>query len=68
MTGNVDQPNIYLDRIKIKEKLNKEVKKEVEEIKKIVKENIFKKKTDSTKTTEDKSLDVILEWKDEMKK
>ncbi len=68
MTGNVDQPNIYFDRIKIKEKLNKEVKKEVEEIKKIVKETIFKKKTDSTKTTEDKSLDVILEWKDEMKK
>ena len=39
--------------------------KEIEEIKNIIKEDLLNKKTDSTKTEEEKQPDVILEWKDE---
>ena len=65
MDGNVDNPNIYFDKIRIKEKIKSEVKKEIEEIKNIIKEDLLNKKTDSTKTEEEKQPDVILEWKDE---
>ena len=65
MDGNVDNPNIYFDKIRIKEKIKSEVKKEIEEIKNIIKEDVLNKKTDSTKTEEEKQPDVILEWKDE---
>ena len=40
-------------------------KKEVEEIKTIIKEDVLNQKTDSTKLPEEKSPDIILEWKDE---
>ena len=65
MDGNVDNPNIYFDKIRIKEKIKSEVKKEIEEIKNIIKEDLLNKKTDSTKTEEEKQPDVILEWEDE---
>ena len=65
MDGNMDNPNIYFDKIRVKEKIKSEVKKEIEEIKNIIKEDVLNKKTDSTKTEEEKQPDVILEWKDE---
>ena len=61
----MDEPNIYFDKIKIKEKIKTEFKKEVEEIKTIIKEDVLNQKTDSTKTPAEKSPDIILEWKDE---
>ena len=63
MDGTVDDPNIYFDKIRIKEKIKTEIKKEKEVIKKIVKEDVLNQKTDSTKKQEQK--EVILEWKDE---
>tara|TARA_E500000331_G_scaffold358568_1_gene426738 strand:- start:17793 stop:20276 length:2484 start_codon:yes stop_codon:yes gene_type:complete len=63
MDGTVDDPNIYFDKISIKEKIKTEIKKEKEEIKKIVKEDLFNQKTDSTKKQE--TTEVILEWDDE---
>ena len=65
MTGNMDNPNIYFDKIKIKEKIKTEFKKQVEEIKTIIKKDVLNQKTDSTKLLEEKSPDIILEWKDE---
>lgn len=65
MDGNVDNPNIYFDKIRIKEKIQTEVKNETEEIKKIIKEDVLNQKTDSTKTEEEKEEEVILEWEDE---
>ncbi|MBC8266382.1 MAG: hypothetical protein H8E84_05390 [Flavobacteriales bacterium] len=65
MAGNVDDPDISFDKIKIKEKIKTEVKKEAEQIKTIIKEDVLNQKTDSIKTTEEKEQDVILEWKDE---
>ena len=65
MTGNMDNPNIYFDKIKIKEKIKTEFKKQVEEIKTIIKKDVLNQKTDSTKLPEEKSPDIILEWKDE---
>jgi len=63
MDGTVDDPNIYFDKISIKEKIKTEIKKEKEEIKKVVKEDLFNQKTDSTKKQE--TTEVILEWDDE---
>ena len=63
MDGTVDDPNIYFDKIRIKEKIKTEIKKEKEEIKKIVKEDVLNQKTDSTKKQE--QPEVILEWEDE---
>ena len=65
MDGTVDNPNIYFDKIKIKEKIKSEVKKESNEIKTIIKEDILNQKTDSTKTEKEKKPAVILEWEDE---
>ena len=66
MTGDVDNPEIYFDKIKIKEKLNLKVKEEKEEIKKIIKEDVLKQKPDSIKSNQKQEPDVILEWKDEL--
>jgi len=52
-------------KIKIKEKIKTEFKKQVEEIKTIIKKDVLNQKTDSTKLPEEKSPDIILEWKDE---
>jgi len=63
MDGNVDNPNIYFDKIRIKEKIKTELINEKEEIKQIIKEDVLKQKSDSTQN-EDKP-EVILEWEDE---
>jgi hypothetical protein len=63
MDGTVDDPNIYFDKIRIKEKIKTEIKKEKEAIKKIVKEDLLNQKTDSIKKQE--KTEVILEWDDE---
>ena len=65
MDGTVDNPNIYFDKIKIKEKIKTEVKKQAEEIKTIIKEDVLNQKSDSTKPQEENLPDIILEWKDE---
>lgn len=63
MDGTVDDPNIYFDKIRIKEKIKTEIKKEKEEIKKIVKEDVLNQKTNSTK--KQGQTEVIIEWEDE---
>ena len=63
MDGTVDDPNIYFDKIRIKEKIKNEINNEKEEIKKIIKEDVLNKSNDST----NKQIlpKVILEWEDE---
>ena len=63
MDGKADNPNIYFDKIKIKEKIKTEVKKEKEEIKTIIKEDVLNQKNDSIEG--EKETDVIIEWDDE---
>ena len=63
MDGTVDDPNIYFDKIRIKEKIKTEIKKEKEEIKKIVKEDVLNQKTNSTK--KQGQTEVIIEWEDD---
>lgn len=63
MDGTVDNPNIYFDKIRIKEKIKTEIKKEKAEIKKIVNEDVLNQKADSTKKQD--QTEVILEWEDE---
>ncbi len=65
MDGTVDNPNIYFDKIKIKEKIKTEVKKETEGIKTIIKEDVLNQKSDSSKIEEEKETDVLIEWEDE---
>ena len=65
MDGKSDNPNIYFDKIKIKEKIKTEVKKETEEIKTIIKEDVLNQKSDSSKIEEEKETDVLIEWEDE---
>ena len=65
MDGTVDNPNIYFDKIKIKEKIKTEVKKQREEIKTIIKEDVLNQKRDSSKIEEEKEMDVLIEWEDE---
>ena len=65
MDGTVDNPNIYFDKIKIKEKIKTEVKKETEGIKTIIKEDVLNQKNDSSKIEEEKEMDVLIEWEDE---
>jgi hypothetical protein len=66
MTGNVDNPDIYFDKIKIKDKLNVKIKEEQEEIKTIIKEDVLNQKPDSVNSSQEQEPDVILEWKDEL--
>ena len=65
MDGTADNPNIYFDKIKIKEKIKTELKKETEQIKTIIKEDVLNQKRDSSKIEEEKEMDVLIEWEDE---
>ena len=66
MTGHVDNPEIYFDKIKIKDKLNTKIKQEKEEIKTIIKEDVLNQKPDSVNSNQEQEPDVLLEWKDEL--
>jgi hypothetical protein len=65
MDGKADNPNIYFDKIRIKEKIKTEAKKETKEIKTIIKEDVLNQKSDSIKIEEEKETDVLIEWDDE---
>jgi len=65
MTGNVDNPDVSFDRIKIKEKIQSKAAEEKQKLKEIIKEDVFQQKTDSSNTKQEEGADIILEWEDE---
>ena len=62
MTGNSENPEISFDRIRFREDVQKEIKKEKEIITTIIKEDILLTKEQEK---QEKGQDVIIEWDDE---
>jgi len=68
MEGHVDDPKVSLDKIKIKQDIFKEIKKETKEVKEIIEENILnstKKDSSEEDKTEEEETGIELEWEDE---
>ena len=58
MKGNKDESEIYFEKLKIKENIQKEIKKEIIDVKKIIAEELNKKEKDED------SDDLEIEWDD----
>ena len=58
MKGNKDESEIYFEKLKIKENIQKEIKKEIIDVKKIITEELNKKEKDED------SDDLEIEWDD----
>ena len=58
MKGNKDESEIYFEKIKIKENIQQEIKKEIIDVKKIISDELMKKEK------EDESEDLEIEWDD----
>ena len=58
MKGNKDDSEIFFEKLKIKENVEKEIKKEILDVKKIIAEELNKKE----KEKEDEDLEI--EWDD----
>jgi hypothetical protein len=68
MEGHVDDPKVSLDKIKIKQDIFKEIKKETKEVKEIIEENILnstKKDSSEEDEKEKEETGIELEWEDE---
>jgi hypothetical protein len=67
MSGHVDDPEISLDKVRIKEDIVKEIIEEGEEVIKIIENKILN--IENPDTTEEKKkkeeLDIEIEWDDE---
>ena len=66
MKGHVDNPKIYLDKLKIKEDVFEEIKKETQEIKNLIQEKILNKTKDNEIpewVEEDAGIEI--DWSDE---
>ena len=64
MRGNVDNPKISLDKIKLKEDIVSEIIKETTEIKDIIEEKILNKVSDKKEEKEEES-GIEINWEDE---
>ena len=58
MKGNKDDSEIYFEKLKIKENIKQEIKKEIIDVKKIISEELKKKEKD------EESEDLEIEWDD----
>ena len=59
MRGTKDDSEIYFEKLKIKENIEQEIKKEIIDVKKIIAEELNKKEK------EEESEDLEIEWDDE---
>ena len=58
MKGNKDESEIFFEKLKIKENVEKEIKKEILDVKKIIAEELNKKEK------EKENEDLEIEWDD----
>jgi hypothetical protein len=65
MKGHVDKPKISLDKLKLKEDVLTEIKKETEEIKNIIEEKILNKPNSKKEKIKEEDSDIEINWDDE---
>ncbi len=65
MRGNVDNPKISLDKIKLKEDIVSEIIKETTEIKDIIEEKILNKVSEKKEEKEEEESGIEINWEDE---